>query len=343
MYVLNDEYIAPAELTGYARAALADQPINRFRLRSWLPDVNISDLDYRFTSGGQGLTEAATFRTYDTPSPFGARQGAQQVTGQLPPISRQIRLGEYERLRMRQAANDAVVEAIYNDAENMVRAVAARMELARGQALVTGTVVINENGVQATADFGRDSGNTVTAATLWSTVATATVLSDLITWSDAYLTLNGVRPAAILTSTAVARLMQRNAEVIDAIAGNQTGRTRVTAAELNDLLQSEGLPAVETYDAQVTVAGTTTRIVGANQLLLLPSPGSPDDSDLGATLWGTTAESMEPGYAMEAGEEPGIVAGVYKSDNPVALYTNAAGIGLPVLANPNLSFAATVS
>lgn len=341
MYLFTD-YITPAELTGYVRAGFADLQVNRFTLSRFLPNSTINDLDYRFTTGGEGLIEAATFRNYDTPSPFGARPGKRRVSGQLPPISRQIALGEYERLRARNADDAEVRNVIEDDGVRMARAIAARMELARGEALVTGKVVISENGVVADVDFGRDAANTVTAAVAWTDTANATILSDMVSWQDAYVAINGSKPAVALTSTARLRNMQRNAEIINAVAGSAAGRTRVNLSELNDLLESEGLPRVEVNDAQVNVGGTATRVIAEDKFLYLPAPGSEDGSDLGATLWGTTAESLEPEYGLE-GDEAGIVAGVYKQENPIRLYTNAAGIGLPVLANPNLSFAADVA
>jgi hypothetical protein len=340
---LDTDYIEPAELTGYAREALVDLDVNQFQLARFLPSKTIDDIDYRFRSGGEGLAEAATFRNYDTPSRFGSRPGATEVSGQLPPVSRQIQLGELARLKLRKAGNDAVVNAIFDDAERMTKAVAARMELARGEALVTGKVVIAEGGVVATADYGRAAGHTVTAATPWTTIATAPALTNMIAWADTYEATTGQRPEAALTSRANIRLLTRNKEIIDAIKGSASGNTRVSMSELADLLVSEGLPVPEAYEAKVSVNGTATRVIAADKFLYLPAPDeSAEENDLGATLWGQTAESMEPKYSME-GDEAGIVAGVYKQPNPLALFTNAVGIGLPVLVNPNLTFAADVS
>lgn len=340
---LNSDYIEPSELTGYARESLADLAVNEFTLSRYLPDRQIDDIDYQFTRGGEGLAQAATFRNYDAPSRFGSRPGAVRVSGQLPPISRQIRLGEYDRLKARKASDDAIVNAIFDDAGRMTRAVAARMELARGEALVTGKVVINEGGVVATADFGRAAGHTVTAATAWTTIATAPALTNMIAWADTYEVTTGRRPEVALTSRKVLRLLTRNKEIIDAIKGSTTGNTRVSLAELNDLLESEGLPTVQTYDAQVLVGSTATRPIADDKFLFLPSAAQGEVSDLGGTLWGTTAESLEPEYGIEESEQAGIVAGVYKSPNPLAYFTNAVGIGLPVLANPDLTFAADVA
>lgn len=338
--LLSTDYIAPAELTGYVRAALADLEVNRFTLARFLPSQSIDDLMYRFTRGGEGLAEAATFRAYDAESPIGSRPGVTRVTGELPPISRKIRLGEYERLRQRKA-DQQIRNAILDDATRMTRAVAARVELARGEALYSGKIVLNENGVTATVDFGRSSSHTVAPSTLW-TNANATPVTDLMSWRDTYVASNGSAPGRILTSRRVLALMMRNGEMRNLVFPGATQPNIVTETAVNQVLEAFGLPPVEVYDAQVSVNGTATRVIPDDRLLLLPAPGSLDGDQLGATLWGTTAESLEPDFGVE-GDEPGIVAGAYSTKDPVAVWTKAAGIALPVLANPNLTFCADVA
>jgi len=343
--LLNTDLISPAELTGYVRAALADLQVNQFTLSRWLPNRDIDDLMYRFTRGGEGLTEAATLRAFDAESPIGSRPGVSRVTGELPPISRKIRLSEYDRIRNRRADAD-VRNAILSDAVRMARAVAARLELARGEALYSGALAINENGVQATVTFGRAAGHTVAPGTLWSTVATATPLADLITWRDTYIASNGESPGGILTSTTVLGYLLRNAE-IRALAATTAGTPSIVAqTTVNAVFAAYGLPPIYLYDAQVRINGTATRVIPADRVVLLPAPGDPNDADgtdLGATLLGTTAESMEPGYGLAGEDQPGIVAGAYSTQDPVAVWTKAAAIGLPILANPDLTLAADVA
>jgi hypothetical protein len=336
--LLNQDYITPAELTGYVREALADQEQNRFTLSRWLPSRNVDDLMYRFTRGGDGLIDAATFRAYDAESPIGSRPGVTRVTGELPPISRKIRLGEYDRLRQRR--DDAALrDAIMSDAERMTRAVGARLEMARGEALYTGKVTIAENGVVATVDFGRAAGHTVSAGTTWSTVATATPLLDLITWRDTYIATNGVSPGAILTSTTVLGYLLRNAEMRTLAASTAGSPAIVSQNVVESIFAMHGLPPIYIYDTQVKVAGSAARIIPTDRVILLPAPG---DDELGATLLGTTAESLEPEFGL-SGDEPGVVAGAYSTKDPVAVWTKAAAIGLPILANPDLTFAADVA
>lgn len=332
------DYVSPADLTGYARTALSDFDQNRFTLSQILPAKTINDLDYRFTRGGGGLLETATFRTYDAESPIGKRAGKVRVTGELPPISRKIRLGEYDRLKLR-GLDAGIVDATYDDAETMVSQVAARLELARGEVLYTGKIILNENGVSATVDYGRAAGHTVTAGTPWSTVASADPVTDILAWQATYLAANGVRFGSMLISSAIEGYLLRNAGIRTTFASLAGSPNRVTKDQLAGLMQDYGLPPYFVYDAQVSVNGTPTSIVPANRVVFLPPGGEP----LGNTFYGVTAEALElPGVAG-SGSEAGIVAAQYKDVDPVAVWTKAAAIALPVLANPDLTFAATVA
>lgn len=332
---LIDTYVTPGELTGYARAALADFDVNRFRLGDWLPSVTRDDLEYRFTLGSGGLTEAAEYRSWDTEAPLGSRPGLVRVSGELPPISRKLRLGEYDRLR-RANLPAQIVAAIRNDARILAEQIAARVEMARASALRTGTVVINENGVVATVDFGRSALMDVTAGTVWTNLA-ALALTDLINWHQAYIDLNGGPAGAIVMPAQTRSLLTRNTEVKSHLGGLTVSPSRVDNTSLGAILGDFGIPPIQTFDAQVSVNGTATRLLPAREILFLPAAGQ---SDLGETQWGTTAEALEFGFTEEM---PGIVSGSYKEEDPVAIWTKDAAIVLPVLANPNLTMRATVT
>lgn len=344
--LITTDYITPAELTGYARAALADIEQNQFTLSAFLPSEPVDDLQYRFTRGGQGLAEAATFRSFDAESSIATRPGTTRVSGELPPVSRKIKLSEYDRLRQRQLT-PAIQDSIFNDTDRMVQAVAARIELARGQALSAGAVTIAEDGVIATVDFGRRAAHTgVAPGTLWTVAASATPIADLIAWRKTYRSNNGgTNPGAILTSETVLSNILRAQEVRNLAAASGVAPSIVSPLVLNTILSAYNLPPIVVNDAQINVRNdktdvvTATRVIPENNVILLPAAG---DSQLGGTFWGTTAESLEPEYEL-AGDEPGIVAGSYSTKDPVAVWTKAAGIALPVLANPDLTFQAVVT
>ncbi len=334
---LNTDYVDPQTLTGYARAALADFDANQFKLSRWLPNRPVNDLEYRFVKGGEGLIEAATFRAWDTESPIGKRPGLTRVSGELAPISKKIPLAEYARLKQRNLPAE-VTSNLYSDTVRLVKSVAARMELARGAALVGGAVTISENGLQASADFGRSGSHSVTAGTTWATASTD-ILGDLQTWTQLYLDDNGVLPGVILTSRKVLTYLQKNTGFQKIIyGGNSNAPAYLTVDAVQSTLDAYGLPRIETYDVSVNVGGVATKVIADDKVLLLPAA----DSILGATLYGVTAEAISNDYQITGGDEAGIVAGTWESKDPINLWTKANAVAFPVLANPDFSFVADV-
>lgn len=336
---LITEYATPAELTGYARAALRDREENTLNLNRWLPNETINDLTFRFNRGGGGLTEAAVFRSFDAESDIGSRSGGARVSGELPPISRKIPVGEYEQIRMRNVdtQNAEIRDAMESDSVKLVNAIAARMELARGQALFASAVTIAENGVQASVDFGRNAAHSVTAAKVW-TDPTALAYDELQAWLETYNDTNGSLPAYTLMSRKIYNALRKNPQIVAlAFAGSASAPGVLTREGLNAVLGQYDIPPIEVYDAKVSVAGSATRVTPEDKLLFLPEQGDA----AGKTLWGVPVEANDPRYNL-AGDAAGVAVGGYKSEDPQTVWTRATAIALPVVAAPDLTFQADV-
>lgn len=338
---LTTEYATPAELSGFAREALADREVNRPSLARWLPYRTIPDLSFRFQRGSTGLTEAAAFRAFDAETRIGKRPGVTRATGELPPLGEKLRMTEYQQLRQKNMPG-AITDQVYDDARRLTDKIIARLELARADALVNGVVTIAEDDTLAEVDFDRNPAHTVTAATAWTNPA-APILEDLEAWTQVYVDANGVAPGSIVTSRRVMSLLMRS-EQLRGQMGN-TSAALLTGDQVNAILQGFGLPAITTYDARlVDPSGTARRVIPDDRFLFLPEPVDPNgESELGATLLGQTLESEEPDYALQPAEQPGIVVGNFKSRDPIGLWTHAAAIGIPIMANPDATFVADVA
>ncbi|MFJ3248316.1 major capsid protein [Streptomyces sp. NPDC086782] len=337
---LFTEYATPAELTGYAREALRDREENQLSLNRWLPNATINDLSYRFNRGGGGLVEAAVYRAYDAESDIGSRAGAARVSGELPPISRKMPVGEYEQIRMRGVDTQAAElrDAMEADSIKLVNAIAARVELARGDAIFNGSVTIAENNVSAGVDFGRKASHSVTAATKFSDTENAKVYDFFQSWLDVYTDTNGDLPAATLMSRKIYNFLRRNKQLRElAYRGASTAPTVLTKDDLNNILGDFDIPPIEVYDAKVSVNGSATRVTPESKLAFLPAQGEA----LGKTLWGVPVEANDPRYGL-AGDGAGVAVGGYKSEDPQTLWTRATAIVLPVAAAPDLTFVADV-
>jgi hypothetical protein len=353
--VMITDLVDPQELLGYTRAAQIEAERNRFTLSNFLPNDTTpdGDIEFRLLRGSFRDEDAAKVRAWDSEAPISGRQGIERIMGELLPVSQKIRLGEEERLRNRglvrglsPANNTALVDAIFNDAAKMARAVAARFELFRGEVLEKATVTINENGVApATIDFGRKAGHTVVLAgnALWSNYVTPTIsdpVANMRTWVQAYIDTNGVTPAFALTSTTVISTLMQHPLVRVYAAGVGGTPGLITVDTLNAIMVAFGLPPFVPYDAVIRVAGVQTRPIAATKVILMP----PSDEPLGATLFGTTAEALELAEAQLIAQDqaPGMVSVPMKEMDPVATWTLATAVGFPVLANPDLTFTATV-
>lgn len=329
------------ELQGYTRGIQREMEANQFQLRQFLPNDNIDDIEYRATKGNLRDQDAAKVRSWDTESPIGDRQGISRIMGELPPISKKIPLTEEQRLRMRaleRGNNNAIVQAIFGDAANMARAVVARVEMLRGEALSMGSISINENGVKQVIDFGRNPAHTpATLAGANQFTDPASPAVDILTADVAvYLATNGVRPALGLTSTRVINGLLRNTQIRTLLGSLAGAPALVTNQQLAQVLQAFNLPPLVAYDVSVRVDGVQTRILDDRDIIFLPPANEP----LGATFFGTTAEALELAGAQQISQDqaPGLVAVVDKTFDPVATWTKAAAIALPVLVNPDLTF-----
>ncbi|MDR6861968.1 major capsid protein [Phycicoccus sp. 3266] len=341
--MLWTDIIDPATLSGYARASLADYEARRGTLARWLPNREIADIVARFVQGANGLVDTAKFRAYDAEPEVGKRRPGKRVTLELPALGQNIPVSEYEQLRARggNVSDAQALAAIQQTTDAVVRAVADSIERLRGTVLVTGKATIAEIG--ADDDFGRSAGHTVVAPALWS-VAGTDALGQIQGWCDTYVDTNGEMPGSIVMSTRAARALAKLDQMKTQLLN---GASRpATLQDVNDTIVAAGLPPIELYDRRVQVDGVAQKVVSDDRVLLLPAPVATDDwmgTELGATFWGRTLTSTDSDWGIADAEQPGLVAGVYRNPKPpMGVEVIGDAIGMPVLANANLSFAADV-
>lgn len=341
------DIITPAAITGYARQSLADRERAKGTLARFLPNRTVNDITARFIAGANGLLDAAEYRAYDAPVSIGDRPTGKRITIDLPPLGRKDLVTEYEQLRTRGNVNPEVaLRTVTKAAGQSAGAVADKLEIMRGKVIDTGVAAIDENGFTLSQDYGRSAGFNVTAGTLWS-AGGATPLTNLRVWRDAYVDENGEPPGAIVTSRRVLNALMVSTELknLATNTGSTTSPSLVTEDFVSQVLSAYGLPPISLYDRRARVAGSTVRILPDNRLYFLPEATDPDNeegTDLGGTMWGTTLESSQPEYDIAEQDRPGIVVGLMRDLDPVGVWVHAAAIGLPFLANANLSMRAEV-
>jgi len=350
--MLWTDLIDPATLTGYARESLAAYEARQGTLARWLPNRFVEDIVVRFIKGRTGLVDVARFRAYDAELEPGRRQQANRVTMELPALGQWMPNTEYEQLRGRGGSvSDAqTLNTILATTDLLVRSVADAMERLRGITVNTGIAAITQDNYRMADDFGRSAGLTFTAPALWSATGTDR-LAQFQTWNDLYRDGDGSTvPGAgqdvgcWLMSTRAFRALTSGSQFATVLAGG--GSRMANADEVRNTLQSYGVAPIVLSNRRVQVDGVVTKVLPDDRIFGLPAPVGTDDfaaTELGATFWGRTLSSLEAGWGIEDGEQPGIVTGVYKNEKPpMGLEIFADAIGEPVLANGDLSMSVKV-
>lgn len=335
MAVLWTDVIDPATLTGYMRESLANYEARKGSLEEYLHNEHVVDIVVSFDVGAFGLTPTARFRAYDAEPEYTREEGGKRVTIELPAIGQKIAISEYRALRQRNSSNQAMLNSILKTADQVVRAVSDRMELLRGVVLETGRATVAQSNFTISDDFGRPGNHTVVAGAFWSLAATDRI-SDLLAWQETYLATNSVKPGRIVMSTPVYSQFRKGTQFQNTVTGRP-----MTSGEINSILADEGLPPIVIFDRRVNYEGVLTPVLSPKKVLLLPDPA--DSDALGATYWGTTLTATDLGWGIADDEQAGIVAGVYRNEQPpVIAEVISDAIGMPVLGNAALSFAAQV-
>lgn len=344
MAIVYDAPVTPDDITAFVREA--PTPAD-FALSAGFPVRTEDDNTVDFGAEVVRRNRTAKFRSYDGRIHVSERDASTGKRVKLPPLSSSLTRGEYERLQLEFARTggtntSALVNAIYNDAEQLIREIRARMELAWGDVLTDGILSIDENGLVSTADYGVPAEHKVTAATAWTDIA-APAFTNLQSWNNTYIATKGSRPGAMRTSNRTIQLLLRNTEIINAVHGSAAGRTMVTLVDLNALLVSFGMaPLVPTYDTKVDVDGADTLVIPDDRVLLTPA----NLGDLGYTCFGITATALElvnsTESSMSFADAPGVVGVVDKDGPPYREQTLVDAVGMPILTDAKALFIAEV-
>lgn len=321
MVALWTEIVNPAELTAFSRVgmeAMDDSLLSRI-----LPNVYQEEVKFSWKVGG--LTGGvAEYGEFDTEAPIGDHGGGEEKTVRLLPVSRKLKLSEYAQVtdpsRVQQLAEDR--------ADELVKQIIARLNFARGEVLVSGRLVLDENGIKQTAAFGRKAAHTDAAPTaLWNTATDP--IEDLRRWADMVSDASGLPVDTLAGSTRVATAIGGRLAAAGYVTG---GGTVVSRGVINEVLASHGLPELTVFDGR----RDGNRFIADDRVVMAAA------GEAGGTVFAPTVESQDPRFNLAGAEQSGIVAGLYKGEDPPIGWVLAKAIALPILANPNATLSAKV-
>lgn len=337
------DLVSDVDLTVFSRQV--PEPIEN-SLASVLPNREINGRKSKAARHAR-KSFTAKFRSYNAEAPIGQRGDSITVTEfSLPPVSEKLPVNEELIHQLNESpsatAVDRLVEATYDDVENLTTSVRNRVEKARGEFLTTGKISIDENGVVDEADFGLAASHKVTPLLLWSDPA-ADIIEDELKYVQ--IILDDADPHSSITATVskrLVRLLARNEAYRRFYwqpRGSDIGPT-LSAAQVNDVRESNGLPSLNVYDGFVPDnANGKVRVIPDTKYILTTDT-------VGETQWGTTAESLalvgKNSVDFSAKQAPGLSVNQWSVPDPVVTWTKVAAVSLPIPGDINGLLVASV-
>jgi hypothetical protein len=345
---INLDHATAVELTGAARAA-ADAFDAQMPLAGYLPARENTTLSYSFDATGNTPVDVASFRSFDTEAPYGQLGPRITKEGKLPPISRKLPVSEYTELQFINNLS-ALVDKLGDYAAKLGVSIAARLEIARVEAVLTGGLTLAENGITAMINYGRDASLTVpglAAAAQWDQ-STATPVDNLIAWRELVrLASKGGLPTGLMLSNRVMTALMGNPQIISYALGRSSDLpSKVSQDQVREVLRGyAGITTVTVADEVYSRYNFGRTVFPTDQIALLPPAGGlviGGDGPLGTTDFGVPAEALQPSYGIGESERAGIFAGAFDRSDPEGLDVLVSAIALPLLQRANTTLGATV-
>ena len=299
------------------------------------PDVKTDNLEaeYERLSEGMELPTAAMVHAFDTEAAIGVRPSFEKVNVEKLLIKEKINQSErLAHLLKRGVVESRLVEYVYDDMNRLSNNVKTRTEIAKMEVMSTGKMTIKENGLDITIPYGVNKTKDLSG---WDN-PDHDILSDIEEMVELAVDA-GYAVNAVLTSTKMISYMRKNTGIANAINGVNGARI-VTKAQIDTMLDElYGIKTVRVNDASYGVptadnkGRTAVRFFPENVFTLyIEGIGG----KVGSGLWGVTPEEERQGAFTDVNFKQFITISQWETPDPVAEWTKASGVFIPVLPNP---------
>lgn len=307
------------------------------------PDQKTQNIaaEYLRLASGASIPVMATVHALDTEAEIGSRPvfGVDKAEKLL--IKRKI--NQTERIQLLEErgvnTNDEIVKYVFDDMRLMAEAVKTRTEVAKMEVIATGKMTIKENHLSFDVNYHVPTENTAYNLDLGPD---ADIIGQIQTIIDA-ASDNGESITEMVTSKKVVRKLAANKGIQTLIFGSVGQGTYVPNERLESLFgQMFGFSTITTNDLRYKVQRASgeeelKRFFPDNKLSFLSSGGT----SFGMGLWGVTPEEKAYGPFTEKSADQYITLTQWATPDPVAVWTKASGMFIPVLPNPNGLYIAT--
>ena len=301
------------------------------------------EAEYLRLSDSLQLPVAALVHAFDTEAHIGTRPTAEKVTIEKLLIKEKI--NQTERVQLLEdkgvAEAQSLLRYIFNDAGRLAENVKTRTEVAKMEVIATGKMTVKENGLDFAVDYGVPKDNYFNLG--WDDPA-HDILGDIQGIMD-YAHSIGKNPTRAKTSSAVLMKIRKNTAIQKAIGGIYREGVMPGLTQINALMMEEFGFTITANDAVYAYEGAdgtkhSARYFDRNTFSLYTVGVN---GAIGTGLWGRTPEEKAYGPWTAKSARQFITITQWATPDPVATWTKASGLFIPVLPDPNGLFIAKVS
>lgn len=281
----------------------------------------------------------ALVHAFNSEAKIGQRPALKQVELEKMLIKEKMMLDEeyaimYDNLR----DNSVIADYIFNDMATTADRVLMRTKVMKGEILNSaGKFTVDENNVKMTIDF--DVPARLKKTFTWST-GTPKILADIQTMIDALAEKGRVATKIITSSKNIAK-MASDPSLTASIFGNAEVGRQITKAQLNTWLTEHYSLTIEAFDRMYSYDNakdiTTKRLIEENKLIVTSK------DVIGRGIWGITPEERAEKITVQQSKNIYIMNTIWEVPDPVSTWTKASGVFVPVLADNEGQFFATIA
>lgn len=322
-----EEIIAPKELIDYTKTF----PVEPGALSNLFPTHKVDGLEYDYLLGANHRPATAMFYAFDTPTMLDQRRGFDRGKGDLALIKDKMKLDEKEIYTLEHPRSDYeaqfAIRQVYRDVDIIRENIENRIEVLRAEALTTGAININENGLKMKIDFGVPTDHKGDFE--WAD-DTHDILLDIFNTCEKMEEDTGFPVTHILTSKQVVFQLCKNKTIRSAIFGTEKDKY-ITPPELNSELAKMGLPTFSTDNRYYEIRTQRNGKINIQKQFYIPRDAILflPDGKLGDTIRGDTPEARGLRRSGVADVEPGdITMTYYEEVDPVAKYVKGSATAM---------------
>ena len=303
------------------------------------PDIKTDNLEaelYNMSRVNQ-LPTLAMVHAFDAEAAIGNRPALDKYNFEKLLIKEKINQGERTQILLNKGVvKTELVRYIYDDMNLMGNNVIAKAEKLKIDVLTTGKIVLNENNVSMTIDYGVPAGNKKSYD--WGS-PDHDILGDIQEMVDTADTTI----AKAVTSRMVVRYMQKNKGIQAAINSALGVGTFIGEAQLNELMQRMFGFSIEIDEDRYAVATISSGAVTRTAAKFFPDGKFVLVPEIGVGLWGPTPEELEYGPYTDKNSKQFVTLTQWKTPDPVAVWSKATGLVIPFLPSINNLVIGTIS